>query len=520
MSTIAEALAQGFELHKRGELPRAESTYRQVLAREPRHARALHLLGVLALQTRRLDEAIGLLEQSVAADPGAAEYLGNLASAYVTARRYDDALATVERACALNPNLPDVHHHRGLALFSLGRFDEAAASYRRAIELFPDNAAAHSNLGVALQALGMLDEAEASLGRSLALEPNSALYHFNLGTFAKDRADPSAAIAHYDQALKLDPRHAQALAARGVALLSLGQFRDGWRFYEHRANCPQFNTLKLSQPMWDGSPLAGRTLLVHCEQGFGDTLQFIRYLKPAPPGGNVVIAAQAALLPLLSQAGFDGLIAREGPLGAFDVQAPLLSLPGILGTDEATVPRNIPYLQARPERIAHWRTELERYQGLKVGIACQGRKEFPGDRFRSIPLEYFAPLAQIPPVRLVSVQRKPSLYELAGGNLPFEVIDFGETLDDPPYVELAALIKNLDLVVTSDTGVAHLCGALGARVWLALACAPDWRWMLDRQDSPWYPTMRLFRQRRHGDWRQVFEDIAREMRGLIARGEA
>lgn len=512
----------GFEFHKRGELARAESTYREVLAREPRHARALHLLGVLALQTSRLDEAIPLLEQSVAADPAATEYLGNLASAYITARRYDDALATVERACALNPDLPDVHHHRGLALFQLGRFDEAAASYRRAIELFPDYAAAHSNLGVTLQSLGMLEDAERSLRRALKLQPNNAITHYNLGTLAKDRADPADAISHYDQALRLDPNYQQALAARGAALLSLGLFRPGWQYYEHRVGCPQFNTFKFPQPMWDGGPLAGRRLLVHCEQGFGDTLQFIRYLKSAAPsGGTVVVAAQPPLIPLLAQSGFRGLVSRDGPLGEFDVHAPLLSLPAILETDEAGIPRNVPYLEAEAARIAHWRGKLERHAGLKVGIACQGRKEFLGDRFRSIPVEQFAPLAEVPSVKLVNLQKRPSLAEVAGGAVPFPVIDFGDELDaSGAFLDSAAVIKNLDLVVTSDTAIAHLAGALGARVWVALAFAPDWRWMLDRRDSPWYPTMRLFRQRRRGDWHQVFEDIAREIGGLLERGEA
>jgi Flp pilus assembly protein TadD len=519
--TVAQALALGFELHKRGELPRAESTYREVLAREPRHARALHLLGVLALQTSRLEEAVTLLEQSVAADPNAPEYLGNLALAYSTARRYDDALAVVERAAALNPNLPDVHHHHGLALFRLGRHEEAVESFRRALGLFPGYGSAHSNLGVTLQALGMLDEAEQSMRRALEVEPNSPVYHFNLGTLAKDRADPATAIGHYDQALRIDPQYSQALAARGAALLSLGLFHPGWQYYEHRADCPQFNTFKFPQPTWDGSPLMGRTLLVHCEQGFGDTLQFIRYLKIIDgAGGNVVIAAQPTLIPLLSQAGFRGLVSRDAPLPRFDVHAPLLTLPRILGTDLGNVPREVPYLDVPPERVAHWAGELARFDGLKVGISCQGRKEFQGDRFRSIPLACFAPLAEISSVRLVSLQRKPSLAELAVGSLPFEVIDFGEVLDDPPFVELAAVIKNLDLVVSADTAVAHLAGALGARVWVALAFAADWRWMLERSDSPWYPTMRLFRQRARGDWRQVFDDIARALRAIAQRGDA
>lgn len=522
MATIVEALALGLKLHQRGELPRAESIYREVLARQPRHAEALHLLGVLALQTSRPGEAITMLEQSVAIDPDTLEHLSNLASAYLAVGRNGEALTTLDRVLARDPHRGDAHYSRGLALSYDGRADEAMAEYRRCLALLPDYVPALGNLGVLLQAEGMLDEAEQSFERAMTLDPKNATTHFNRGTLAKDRGDPAKAIAHYDQALGLDPGHAQARAARGVALLSLGQFLSGWQDYEHRVRCPQFNTLKFPQPTWDGSPLEGRTLLIHCEQGLGDTLQFIRYVKPiVSQGGKVVVAAHAALIPLLTESGLGGLIPREGPLEAFDVHAPLLSLPRILGTDAANVPHDVPYLAAPPERIARWQTELARHPGMKIGIACQGQKNFRGDRFRSLPVEHFARLAQIPSVRLVSLQKEPHLAEAGGGNVPFEVIDFGDALDrSGAFLDSAAIIKCLDLVVTSDTAIAHLAGALGARVWVALSMAPDWRWMLGRDDSPWYPTMRLFRQRRRGDWRQVFEDLARELRGMIERGES
>jgi hypothetical protein len=278
--------------------------------------------------------------------------------------------------------------------------------------------------------------------------------------------------------------------------------------------------LKPAGAAWDGSPLAGRTLLVHCEQGFGDTLQFVRYLKPGPAGGRVVIAAPDALVPLLAESGYEGVVPISRPLPAFDVHAPLLSLPRIGRTTEETIPRGVPYLAVDPRRSAAWHEKLAQLGGRKVGIACQGRREFQGDQFRSIPIQCFAPLARIPAVRLVSLQRKPSLAELVAGEPPFAVLDFGAVLDDPPFVELAALIQNLDLVVTSDTAVAHLAGALGAQVWLALGWAPDWRWMLARDDCPWYPTMRLFRQRRRGNWEDVFAEMARELAALPQRGDA
>ena len=276
---------------------------------------------------------------------------------------------------------------------------------------------------------------------------------------------------------------------------------------------------ELSQPRWNGSDLEGRAILVYSEQGLGDTIQFIRYAPLVEQrGGKVLFECQPALMPLLANAqGIDTLLPRGGTLPSFDVQAPLLSLPGIVGTRPDTVPAAVPYLQANDKLVGRWRKELEPLRGFKIGITWQGSPTQGYDRLRSVPLTHLATLAAVPGVHLISLQKRigtDQLRSMAGG---FSVVDFGSRLDEESgaFMDTAAIMMNLDLVISSDTAVPHLAGALGVPVWLALPWVPDWRWLLEREDSPWYPTMRLFRQPRFGNWDGVFERMAEELRKLL-----
>jgi hypothetical protein len=266
------------------------------------------------------------------------------------------------------------------------------------------------------------------------------------------------------------------------------------------------------QPAWDGSPLGGRTILLHAEQGLGDTLQFIRYAPLVQQrGGTVLVQSPAPLARLLARCpGVDRLVAPgPAPTEAFDVHAPLLGLPGLLGTSLATVPARVPYLFADAELTAHWRQQLGAIGGFTIGIAWQGNPRHPRDRDRSIPLLQFAPLAGIEGVRLLSLQKGPGRDQLAALAGRFPVTDLSHGLDD--FLDTAAVLMNLDLVITADTALAHLAGALGVPVWVALPFAPDWRWLLGRENNPWYPTMRLFRQAQRGNWESVFDRIVSEV---------
>ena len=297
----------------------------------------------------------------------------------------------------------------------------------------------------------------------------------------------------------------------------MGRFEQGWAGYEWRWKCKEFGSLPPFQPpLWDGSFLDGRTILVHAEQGLGDTLQFIRYVPSLHQrGGRVILMCQPPLVRLLTRSpGIERLLAHGDPVPEFDVHTPLLSLPRLLGTTLESVPADVPYLEAEPQLVEAWRHRLGSYPGFKVGIVWQGNPKFRLDRLRSIPLAQFAPLARVPGVHQFSLQKGPGAEQLAAVTDRFPVTDLGRRLDD--FMDTAAVLKNLDLVISVDTAIAHLAGALGIPVWVALPFAPDWRWLMGREDSPWYPTMRLFRQTRPGQWEDVFHHIAEALQRRLA----
>jgi tetratricopeptide (TPR) repeat protein len=500
-----------------GQLLRAAESYQRATQLDPRRAEAWAGLGLLYKTHGQLAAAEECLRRACELQADAAPVHFELGNVYQMLGRMDDAMGCYRRALSVQPDFAAAACNLGNALRERGALAEAQQQLERAVALRPDLAAAQSNLGAVLQDLGRLDESQACFERALALEPRRAEFLLNLGTVLKDQGRVEEALPWYERALQSQPGYSQALCSRGTAQLSLGRFREGWAGYEHRVGCSQFNTLKFPQPLWDGSPVAPRRLLIHCEQGFGDTLQFIRYVpmvRAVVP--EAMVAAQPELLPLVEDSGFGRLIAKEGPLPAFDVHAPLMSLPRIFGTELETVPRDVPYLKAKPDRVARWHEELAVYPGLRIGIAWQGRRAFRGDVLRSIPLASFAPLAAVGGARLLSLQKGPGSEQVQALQGRFEVIDLAARLDNSggAFLDTAAVMENLDLVITSDTAIAHLAGGLGVRVWVALAFAPDWRWMVGRDDSPWYPTMRLFRQRAPGDWSGVFERMAAELRAL------
>ena len=301
-----------------------------------------------------------------------------------------------------------------------------------------------------------------------------------------------------------------------------GDFEKGWSEYEWRWRCSTVLPRPFPQPLWQGEPLDGRTILLHAEQGLGDTLQFVRYAPMVKQrGAEVIVSCQKPLLSLLKSCpGIDSLLPQASVVPQFDVQASLMSIPSIFGTTLATIPSEVPYLSANADLAEHWRERLRSLQGFKIGINWRGRPGNPSERHRGIPLRAFAPLARLPGVRLISLQKGPGWEEIAAAAENVPVVDLGRALDEAagPFMDTAAIMHNLDLVITSDTVIAHLAGALGVPVWVALPFVPDWRWLLEREDSPWYPTMRLFRQKRPGEWDEVFERIAAAVGERIKSG--
>jgi tetratricopeptide (TPR) repeat protein len=687
MSTTPEALQQAWALHCAGQLGEAEAIYLRILESEPAHAQALHLVGLLAFQTGRGEQAVGYLERAVAAEPsqaasyaslgevhrrlgqlaaarecferavqleprlvavwyqlgcvclqqedwGAAERTlreaaglqpnlveahdllakvhrrqGDLQQALADLRRVvecrgdsaeahnnlgnllhelgqlEEAVSVLETAARLRPDLAEVHYNLGNALRTANQPERAAESYRQALSIQPDLVAAQNNLGTVLQTLGDLEaarrafqevvrrdpssvQAHQNLGallreshqyeaardellRAVELDPTHAPSHYNLGATlmrlneydaARDhllealrlrpnyphpycslggislaRCDYDEALAHFEKALTIDPDFAEAHFNRGTVRLTRGDY-SGWDDYEWRLGLRRI-AKRFPTPPWRGEPLAGRTILLYPEQGLGDIVHFIRYVPLVKAlGATVLVWCARKLIPILSTCrGADGFFPMEAPPPPADTHASLMSLPSVFRTDGDSIPADVPYLSARPDLVEDWRRRLGAEGQLRVGIVWQGNPSFSNDHHRSIPLTEFAPLAAVEGVRFFSLQKGVGIEQLA--DAPFEVQDIGSQMDngESNLCDAAAVIKNLDLVITCDTAMAHLAGALAAPVWLALSRLADWRWLMDRQDSPWYPTARLFRQHTLDQWKDVFEAMAESLRELAAR---
>ena len=551
--SIAQALETAVASHGRGDLAQAEPLYQAVLAANPAHGVALQLLGVLRAQQGRHDEGIGLIRAAIDGNPGYAEAHMNLGIVLGQLGRYDEARASLNAALGIDPGLANAHFHLGNALLALGRHAEALDSYRKALALAPQFADAHNNAGAALIALGRNAEAIDSFRLAIAINPAHLDAHSNLGSALNDANRPDEAMAMCRKALAIDARCAEAHANLGVALGSLGRYAEataslqraleinpgypeahwnlgvvlltlgdyarGWQEWEWRWRS---RSLPLKpeppRPRWHGSEdLAGKTLLLHAEQGFGDTLQFARFAPLAARGGaRVVLQAQAALKPLLAGLpGVSAVIADDEPLPACDFQCPLLSLPLALGTTLDNLPAVAPYLAADAEALARWRQRLGEPRGLRVGLVWSGRRDHKINPVRSIAPERLLPLLSVEGMTFVSLQKDVSAGDVELLRAHPEILDLGSSLRD--FSDTAALLALLDLVISVDTSVAHLAGALGRPLWLLLAYAADWRWLTGREDCPWYPTARLYRQPQPGDWDRAVERVRQ---ALVARAAA
>ena len=495
-----------------GRLDQAEATAKAILDLEPDHAGALHLTGIAEIARSNHRHAAELLKRSIAIAPDSARTHNNLGIALSSLGKPDEAIECFRRAVALDPNLADAHANLGRVLQDQKRFDEAVVSLREAGALRPDDAAVIGKLGTVQFAQDNLGEAAESFRRALALNPNMAEAENYLGLICRAEGRPPEAIEHFRRAIAYRPDFGSAHFNLGVAQLILGDFANGWREYEWRWQTAKAPLRKLPQPLWTGEDLAGRTILLHHEQGLGDTIQFMRYAPMvAARGARIVLELQPALVRLA--AGFQSameVVSAGNPLPALDFHCPLLSLPERFATDLETIPLAIPYLVPEPEAMVRWRHQLPPGAELKIGVAWAGNPTHQDDRNRSLPIERLLPLFKVPGLRWFGLQvgeRAGDIGRLPGG----AITDLSRHLTD--LAETAAALANLDLVIAVDTSVAHLTGALGRPAWVLLPFSPDWRWMLGRDDSPWYPSLRLFRQERRGDWDAVVERV----KGALAR---
>ena len=415
----------------------------------------------------------------------------------------------------IKPDFAEAHSNLGTVLQDLGRMDEAVPSYHKALAINPDYAEAHYNLGIAFKELGRLEESVASYQKALAIKPDHADAHNNLGNAFKDMGKLDEAVASYRKALAIKPDYVQAHGNLGLISLLMGDFETGWPEYSWR----QFeddSVLKIRaypQPFWDGGDLTGKTIFVYPEQGLGDIIQFVRYLPMVRQrGGYVAFDVPLSMVRLFR--GLDGIdiaLKHGDTLPPFDCHIPLLEFPRLFGTTLDTIPASAAYLHADKELTGAWAERLGPRQGFRIGLVWGGNPGHLNDHNRSIDPELFRPLIETPGVEAFSlmVGRDGEAARVFGDGLS----DLAPHLGD--FADTAAAIAHLDLVISVDTAPAHLAGALGAPVWTLLPFNPDWRWMLDRDDSPWYPSMRLFRQETPGDWEGVFQEVETALRNEI-----
>jgi tetratricopeptide (TPR) repeat protein len=542
-----QALGEAVALHRQGRLHDAEKIYERVLKAAPGNFDALNLLGSVKARQGHLVEAQRLFGAAVKANPRAPHAWINLGQAHFALKRLPEALECFDKARALAPDDTDILHLHANALLSLGRPRDALAEFQAVLARLPRHFEARLNSGLARAALGMTAAALADFDAALTLSPDHPAAHFNRGVAllqlgryadavaANDRVTAAApdhigawlnrgralsqlrhldqAIASYGEVLARRKDDANAHFNQALALLTIGRYRRGFEEYEWRwrrtGMAPQESRGK---PLWLGEyPLHGKTVLLYAEQGLGDTIQFARYAPLLAAGGaTVVLEVQPELKSLMW--GLDGaarVLARGEAPPAFDAHCPLGSLPLAMKTDVETVPAAIPYLAAEASRVAQWSARIETLQRPRIAIAWSGNPAHENDRNRSVPFDRLAPLFSIP-ASFVSIQREvrdAEAMQLAGEERLRHV---GGELED--FSDTAAVLALCDLVITVDTAPAHLAGALGRPLWVLVPFAPDWRWTLDGETTPWYPAARLFRQTSLGDWDAVIVRVADGLR--------
>lgn len=518
----------GVAFERANRLQEARDAFRRAVSINPDNPQAHHNLGLVEAAQGRHAEALASFDCALQKAPTTVATLLLRGKALLNLARPTEALASFDRALELAPNEFDVHFQRGRALTILDRLPEAVASFDQAIALQGSSAEAVNNRGAVLVRMFRPQDALPDFERAVELNPNYADAYINAGNALKGLARFPEALDKFDRALSIRPADLTATWSKAVLKLTVGDFREGWPLYESRLQLEpaRSSQRQFEQPRWTGSePLTGKTLLVHAEQGLGDTLQFARYIQAVEAlGARVIFEIQPVLERLMGSLAIRGkLLVRGDPLPEFDYHIPLLSLPLALKTDFATIPRNVPYLTVDPRAIESWSTRLSQLPGFKVGLHWQGATEaekFSALQARSFPLAAMAPVTRIAGVSLISLQKGAGAQQL-------KQVGFSDSiaqLTDSNYMgpdelanETAAILKGLDLLITGDTALAHLAGALAVPVWLALQSVPDWRWLMDRSDSPWYPTMRLFRQRAAGDWPELFERLATELTAQLAQ---
>jgi hypothetical protein len=522
----AEAyLNRGNVLRDLKRLEDALESYERAAKIRPEHP-VMHLnLGNALRDLKRLNEALVSYDRAIAIDLQYVDAHINRGIALKDLGRLDEAMICFDYAIGLNPNNADIYLNRGSTFRDLRRPDEALRCFDHALSLNADDSNVYNNRGHALVDLKRFDEALASFAQAAELEPNGAEAYYHRGNALRDMKRLEEAQASLDHAIKLDPGFVEAHWNMSLLKLLEGAYEEGWALYEWRwqreeGSASKHSASKCSQPKWLGDQeISGKTLLIRAEQGLGDVIQFCRYAPMVEAlGAHVILEAPAPLVALLATLpGKFTVVEQRSRLPAFDLHCPIMSLPLAFGTTLATVPASVPYLHAVPDKSAIWRRRLGIGTRLRVGLVWSGSPDHKNDHNRSIPLEILAPLLELP-AEFHSLQKE---YRQEDERVLAELEQIGQHQGElQDFSDTAALLSQMDLVIAVDTSVAHLSGALARKTWVLLPYSPDFRWMLDRNDSPWYPTMTLFRQTACGDWAGVVAEVAERLRETLQPGLA
>jgi len=511
---------QGLVFEAIGETDEAICSYKKAISFDP-HYEEPHLNLAIALQSRGdFGKAVEKGNQIISLFGGSSQVYNLMGYSLQQQGNFSEAIESYRQAIRLEPDFAEPHNHIGVIFNEQQQYDQAVENCKKALELDPDYAEAYSNLGVALNGLTLYAEAIENYKKAINLDPQYPDTYYNLGNCLRNQNQCEQAIPIYKKAIRINPDCAKAHWNLAISYLLTGDFSQGWTEYQWRREVGLVPyPHHYDQPYWDGSSFAGKRLLVHHEQGFGDNIQFVRYLPMVKQlGGTVILEMEKPLYKLFKRInGVDEFVQASSdstpPDVNFDIHIPTLDMPRLFGTTLENIPCKVPYLYAESAKTEYWRNRLDS-ESFKVGLVWAGDARHGNDHNRSCPLKHFAPLTKIEGVKLYGLQKEISrqLSELA---TDMEISCLSEEFED--FTDTAAAIENMDLVISVDTSVLHLAGAMGKPVWALIPFAPDWRWMLDRQDSPWYPTMRLFRQKERGDWDELFTTVAQQLRILVGK---
>jgi hypothetical protein len=497
-------------------LASAIDSYDKAITLNPSYVEAFSNRGLALQELKQFDAALASFDQAISINPNYADAYLNRGSTLQELKQFDAALYNYDQAIAIQPAMAEAWSNRGKALHALRKFDDAIDSYNKSIAFRPDNAAVFSDRGNAMQELKDFDAALASYDQAIAIDPDFAEPYSNRGLVFQELKQLDAALANYDRALTINPDYTEACWNKSLALLLTGDYDNGWRLYEWRKEVKDFSALArtFTQPLWTGNEsIEGKTILLYAEQGLGDTIQFCRYVKlVADLGAQVILEVEASLIPLLSQIErVSRFVAQGDLLPEFDFHCPLLSLPLAFRTTLETIPSASKYLSPDLKKVAKWAHKLGNKTKPRIGLVWSGNQKNTRLLHRSIPLSEL--LSWLPAeFQYVSLQKEVWKSDKSALKSTSNIVHFGNKLKD--FADTAALCELMDVIITIDTSVAHLGAAMGKQTWIMLPFAADWRWLLDRDDSPWYECVKLFRQQSRNDWQSVFAKVRADLSKL------